>query len=68
MRAKNLASKSASAIAEILGIAPDTPTSASGSATPSIPTGVSSTPYPSTPYEPGPSTSASSSSGAQTPP
>ncbi|KAL7284287.1 hypothetical protein ACG7TL_001570 [Trametes sanguinea] len=67
MRAKHLASKSASAIAEILGIAPSTPTPASGSATPSLPTGASSTPYPSTPYEPGPSTSASSSSGAQTP-
>ncbi|KAI0360815.1 hypothetical protein OH77DRAFT_1393826 [Trametes cingulata] len=73
MAAKNLASKSASAIAEILGIAPD-PTP-SGSATPSLaPTpysGFSSntatTPYPSTPFEPGPSTSASGSSGSATP-
>lgn len=61
MASKNLASKSASAIAEILGIAPDpsTYTSAapSGSATPY--SGFSSTPFPSTPYELGPSTSAS---------
>ncbi|KAH9896727.1 hypothetical protein C8Q73DRAFT_422164 [Cubamyces lactineus] len=71
MAAKNIASKSASAIAEILGIAP-TPsasTSVSGSATPSLPAFSSATtPYPSTPYEPGPSTSASSSSsGVATP-
>ncbi|KAI0646178.1 hypothetical protein C8Q79DRAFT_1000598 [Trametes meyenii] len=73
MASKNLASKSASAIAEILGIAPDpsmssTP-SLSGSATPY--SGFSSstaTPYPSTSYEPGPSTSSSSSgSGVATP-
>ncbi|EIW55881.1 uncharacterized protein TRAVEDRAFT_50368 [Trametes versicolor FP-101664 SS1] len=61
MASKNLASKSASAIAEILGIAPDPSTApsaaASGSATPY--SGFSSTPFPSTPYEPGPSTSAS---------
>ncbi|KAI0365970.1 hypothetical protein BV20DRAFT_953190 [Pilatotrama ljubarskyi] len=75
MAAKNLASKSALAIAEILGIAPD-PTP-SGSATPSLaPTPNSgfsssaapaSTPYPPTAYEPGPSTSNSGSSGSATP-
>ncbi|KAI0659049.1 hypothetical protein C8Q70DRAFT_1120646 [Cubamyces menziesii] len=57
MAAKNMASKSASAIAEILGIAPTPSASVSGH-----------DPYPSTPYEPGPSTSASSSSsGVATP-
>ena len=58
MASKNLASKSASAIAEILGIS-DTPTPLSGPSS-------APTTYPSTPYEPRPSTSASSS-GIATP-
>ena len=58
MAAKSRASTSASAMAEILGIAD------SGSVTPSS---LLSTPYPSTPFEPGPSTSSSEPSGAATP-
>lgn len=59
MAAKSLASKSASALAEILGISPTPSASASGYPS-SAPT-----PYPSTPYEPGPSTS--NSGGSATP-
>ena len=58
MAAKSRASTSASAMAEILGIAD------SGSVTPSS---LLSTPYPSTPFEPGPSTSSGEPSGAATP-
>ncbi|KAI0777540.1 hypothetical protein BD413DRAFT_639888 [Trametes elegans] len=75
MAAKNLASKSASAIAEILGVAPDPSPSTSGFSTPfpgalssGHTTSALSTPCPSTPYEPGPATSASPSpSGGATP-
>ncbi|KAI0685270.1 hypothetical protein C8T65DRAFT_679773 [Cerioporus squamosus] len=61
MAAKSLASKSASAIAEILGLASPSP-----SPSPAISGYPSSapTPYPSTPFEPGPSTS---TSGSDTP-
>ncbi|TBU38749.1 hypothetical protein BD309DRAFT_1012352 [Dichomitus squalens] len=61
MAAKSRASTSATALAEILGIAD------SGSVTPVVLPSLLATPVPSTPFTPGPSTSSSDPSGAATP-